>query len=60
MNARFDDIAALPHGEGKALALSLWKREQIWKEIAEQRLVKCRDLLEALGKIVEIVEEATD
>ena len=24
-----DDIAALPHGEGKAIALSLWKRLQI-------------------------------
>jgi hypothetical protein len=24
-----DDIAALPHGEGKAVALSLWKRLQI-------------------------------
>ena len=24
-----DDIAALPHGEGKAVALSLWKRLQV-------------------------------
>ena len=24
-----DDIAALPHGEGKAVALSLWNRLQI-------------------------------
>lgn len=24
-----DDVAALPHGEGKAVALSLWKRLQI-------------------------------
>jgi hypothetical protein len=24
-----DDIAGLPHGEGKAIALSLWKRLQI-------------------------------
>ena len=24
-----DDISALPHGEGKAVALSLWKRLQI-------------------------------
>ena len=24
-----DDISALPHGEGKAVALSLWKRLQV-------------------------------
>ena len=24
-----DDIAALPHGEGKAVALTLWKRLQV-------------------------------
>jgi len=24
-----DDIAALPHGEGKAIALTLWKRLQV-------------------------------
>lgn len=24
-----DDIASLPHGEGKAVALSLWKRLQV-------------------------------
>lgn len=35
-----DDIAALPHGEGKAIALSLWKRLQIvdkaFREMAAQ------------------------
>ena len=29
MMINLDDIAALPHGEGKAVALSLWKRLQI-------------------------------
>ena len=35
-----DDTAALPHGEGKAVALSLWKRLQIvdkaFREMAAQ------------------------
>lgn len=35
-----DDIAALPHGEGKAIALSLWKRLQVvdkaFREMAAQ------------------------
>ena len=35
-----DDIAALPHGEGKAVALSLWKRLQVvdraFREMAAQ------------------------
>lgn len=25
----FDDIAALPHGEGKAIAITLWNRLQV-------------------------------
>jgi len=29
MMINLDDIAALPHGEGKAVALSLWNRLQI-------------------------------
>jgi hypothetical protein len=29
MMINLDDISALPHGEGKAVALSLWKRLQI-------------------------------
>jgi len=29
MMVNLDDIAALPHGEGKAVALSLWNRLQI-------------------------------
>lgn len=29
MMINLDDIAALPHGEGKAVALSLWKRLQV-------------------------------
>jgi hypothetical protein len=29
MMINLDDISALPHGEGKAVALSLWKRLQV-------------------------------
>jgi hypothetical protein len=29
MMINLDDIASLPHGEGKAVALSLWKRLQV-------------------------------
>ncbi len=40
MMINLDDIAALPHGEGKAVALSLWKRLQIvdkaFREMAAQ------------------------
>lgn len=34
-----DDIAGLPHGEGKAIALSLWNQLQIVdKALAESQL----------------------
>ena len=40
MMINLDDIAALPHGEGKAVALSLWNRLQIvdkaFREMAAQ------------------------
>jgi hypothetical protein len=40
MMINLDDIAALPHGEGKAVALSLWKRLQVvdkaFREMAAQ------------------------
>ena len=55
-----DDIAALPHGEGKAVALSLWKRLQIvdkeFREMAAQfdySGLTCVEMYEAYIALVE-------
>ena len=56
-----DDIAALPHGEGKAVALTLWNRLQIvYRAFADSVESESRPRSETLDEVVIRLESEHD